>query len=175
MCIHVITVTSEGPLNWTPGPSRPHTIHTMYISQYNTGMEQIKKKSSCTVKRVPLTKNRWRAPFVAHNEMTPGFKPFTVWQSSVHNLQSRAYNQQSNAYNVTRVVRTTDAVTSAYNWRSNWHKFSKMFTTDTVVCRTDTNVHTTVPVNVYNWQNSAHNWQSNNYTNRRRIHLQPTG
>ena len=34
----------------------------------------------------------------------------------------------------TRVVRTTYAVTSAYKWQSDGHKFSKMFTTDRVVC-----------------------------------------
>ena len=87
----------------------------------------------------------------------------------------RVGHTTNRAMRTTRVVCTTDAVTSAYNWWSNWHKFSKMFTTDRVVCTTDTNVHTTIRVNVYNWQNSAYNWQSNNYTNRRRIHLQPTG
>ena len=50
----------------------------------------------------------------------------------------------------TRVVHTTYAVTSAYKWQSNRHKFSKMFTTDKVVGTTDTDVRTTNRVNVYN-------------------------
>ena len=29
------------------------------------------EKSRYTVKRVPLTKNRWRAPFAACNDLTP--------------------------------------------------------------------------------------------------------
>ena len=54
----------------------------------------------------------------------------------------------------TRVVHTTYAVTSAYKWQSNRHKFSKMFTTDKVVGTTDTDVRTTNRVNVYNWPKS---------------------
>ena len=54
-------------LNSIPGPSRPRTKH---ISQYNTGnlknMNKIKKNLVIQLK-VPLTKNRWRAPFVALN------------------------------------------------------------------------------------------------------------
>ena len=40
----------------------------MHISQYNKGeYEQNQEKSRYTVKTVPLTKNRWRAPSVARN------------------------------------------------------------------------------------------------------------
>ena len=46
----------------------------------------------------------------------------------------------------TRVVRTTYAVTSAYKWQSNGHKFSKMFTTD----KSSMYTRTTDSVNVYN-------------------------
>ena len=173
MCIHVITVTSEGPLNWAPGPLRPHTIHTMHISQYNTGMEQIKKNPA-----VQLKECRW--PRIGGGLL---LLPTMKWLlgSNLSQFDRVVYttyrvgHTTNRAMRTTRVVRTTDAVTSAYNWRSNWHKFSKMFTTDRVVCTSDTDVHTAVRVNVYNWQNSAYNWQSNNYTNWRRIHLQPTG
>ena len=33
--------------------------------------EQIEKKFRYTVKSMPLTKNRWRAPFVARNNLAP--------------------------------------------------------------------------------------------------------
>jgi len=55
-------------LNSTPGPSRPHTMH---ITKCNTGIQRIwtdKEKSPYKVNRVPLTKNRLWAPFVAQNK-----------------------------------------------------------------------------------------------------------
>ena len=69
MCIHMITVTSEGPLTQHQGLRG----HIPFIPCILVGtiqeFEQIKKKSSYAVHRVLLTKNRWQAPFVAGNIM----------------------------------------------------------------------------------------------------------
>ena len=69
MCIHMITVTSDRQLTQHQGLQG----HIPFIPCILVGtiqeFEQIKKKSSYTVKRVLLTKNRWWAPFVAHSKM----------------------------------------------------------------------------------------------------------
>ena len=69
MCIHMITVISDGPLTQNQGlrghiPFIPCKL-VCTIQEF----QQIKKKSSYTVNRVLLTKNRSRAPFVARNKM----------------------------------------------------------------------------------------------------------
>ena len=63
MCIHVITVTSVRP--WTQSQDVRGYIWFIPCILVSTRQEceQIEKKSGYTVKRVPLTKNRWRGPF----------------------------------------------------------------------------------------------------------------
>ena len=63
MCIHVITVTSVRP--WTQSQDVRGYIWFIPCILVSTRQEceQIEKKSGYTVKRVPLTKNRWRDPF----------------------------------------------------------------------------------------------------------------
>ena len=62
MCIHVITVTSHEPWTQHQAFEATYTIYTMHISRYNTEMWTDREKYRYTVKKVPLTKNRWRAP-----------------------------------------------------------------------------------------------------------------
>ena len=70
MCIHMITVTSDGPLTQHQG-LRGHIpfIPCLLVGTIQE-FEQIKKISSYTVNRVLLTRNRWWAPFVARNKMS---------------------------------------------------------------------------------------------------------
>ena len=72
MCNQVITVTSDGP--WTQ--HRGLRVHIPFIPCLLVGTtqesEQIEKKPDYTVKRVPLTTNRWRAP---SSSARTGFNP----------------------------------------------------------------------------------------------------
>ena len=68
MCIHVITVTSDRP--WTQHQGLQGHIPFIPCILVNTAQEceHIEKKSGHKVKRVSLTKNGWRAPFVIRNK-----------------------------------------------------------------------------------------------------------
>ena len=62
MCIYVITVTSDEPWTQHQGLRGNIPFIPMHISRYNTGMWTDREKCRYTVKKVPLIKNRWRAP-----------------------------------------------------------------------------------------------------------------
>ena len=70
--------------------TRPSQPHTMHISRYITGIPRMwteSGKSRYTVKRVPLTKNRLRGPFVARKKrsseaiLTKGGDFSTLWKT----------------------------------------------------------------------------------------------